>query len=429
MAVIAVALLMILAYVWPALTALAWASLGLLLMLAAIDALQLYRIRDGLFGRRETGEKFSNGDDNPVEIFLESRYPIPLFVEVIDELPFQFQRRDLIFKLQLPSGGHYKLRYHLRPLKRGEYEFGAINVFAMSSLQLLKRRYRFEAGQHVAVYPSFLQMRHYELLAATNQMRHAGLTKIRRIGHNREFEQIEEYVAGDDIRKVNWKATARRNQLMVNHYQDEQSQSVYCLLDKGRVMQMPFNGLSLLDYAINATLVISNIVWHKNDRPGLLSFQHRPSSLVPASSRSRQLHLIMEQLYRQKTHYHESDFERLYSFVMRKINHRSLLLLFTNFESVHSMRRQLPYLKLLSRQHLLVCIFFENTEIADTLKSPAGDLEEIYQKGIAEQLLYEKQLIVKELKMHGIQSVLSKPEELSVGVINKYLELKARGLA
>jgi uncharacterized protein (DUF58 family) len=239
---------------------------------------------------------------------------------------------------------------------------------------------------------------------------------------------IKEYVGGDDIRTINWKATARKNSLMVNHYQDERSQQVYSLIDKGRVMEMPFNGLSLLDYAINASLVISNIAIKKSDKAGLITFQDKINATVPAGKQSRQMSLILETLYNQKTSYRETDFSVLFSHIRRKVTQRSLLLLFTNFESLYGLQRQLPFLKRLADQHLLVVIFFENTEVNSLLHRPARDLKQVYQKAVAEKFNYDKKVIVKELARNGIQALLTAPEHLTVNTINKYLELKARGM-
>jgi uncharacterized protein (DUF58 family) len=215
---------------------------------------------------------------------------------------------------------------------------------------------------------------------------------------------------------------------MVNHYQDERSQQVYSLIDKGRVMQMPFNGMSLLDYAINASLVISNIAVRKSDKAGLITFQDKIGTMLPASKRNRQMMQIMEVLYNQKTAYRESDFSVLYTHIRRKVTQRSLLLLFTNFESIYGLHRQLPYIKRLSHQHLIVVIFFENTEVAKLIDQHATNLKEVYYKAVAEKFSYEKKLIVKELAKHGIQALLTTPEKLTVDTINKYLELKARGM-
>jgi uncharacterized protein (DUF58 family) len=392
------------------------------------DAILLYRTRKGFDGKRIAPDKLSNGDENEIRLEVQNYYSFKVFVRVIDEIPHQFQRRDLNFYITLPPGESQTIRYQLRPVKRGEYSFGAMNVFVLSSLGLLSRRFRFSQDKLVPVYPSYLQMRKYELMAISNRLTEAGIKKIRRIGQNTEFELIKEYVAGDDYRTINWKATARKTHLMVNHYQDERSQQVYSLIDKGRVMQMPFEGMSLLDYAINASLVISNIAIRKSDKAGLLTFQDKIGSMVPASRSNDQMSRILEVLYNQKTGYRETDFSSVYSFVRRKISQRSLLLIFTNFESIHSLQRQLPFFINLAKQHLVVVIFFENTEVYKLINEPAPTTREIYQKAIAEKFVYERKLIVKELLKHGVHSILTTPQNLTVNTINKYLELKARGL-
>jgi uncharacterized protein (DUF58 family) len=277
-------------------------------------------------------------------------------------------------------------------------------------------------------YPSFLQLRKYMLMAFTNRLSEYGLKKIRRIGHTMEFEQIKDYVSGDDIRNINWKATAKRNQLMVNQFQDEKSQPVYSVIDKGRVMRMPFEGLSLLDYAINATLVISNIALMKQDKAGMFSFSRNVSNKVIAQRRPSQMNTILETLYNLDTDYAESDFSRLYIDIKRSINQRSLLLLYTNFVTLDALHRQLGYLKALAKNHLLVVIFFKNTELDKITTKKAENTFEIFEKTIAEKFIYEKKLIVNELQKHSIYSILTTPQNLTVDTINKYLEIKARGL-
>jgi len=402
----------------------------LLFLVGAVitDLILLFRVKRGMRGERILADKLSNGDENEISIYLESFYTFVISLRVFDEIPHQFQRRDLEFNLKLAPGDNKVIKYTLRPIKRGEYSFGAVNALASTSLNLVSRRFRFSADKLVPVYPSYIQMRKYELLAISQRLTNTGIKKIRRIGHNQEFELIKEYVSGDDFRTVNWKATARKSRLMVNQYQDERSQQVYSLIDKGRVMQMPFQGLSLLDYAINATLVISNIAIKKSDKAGLITFQDKIGNMLPAARLNNQMSTIQEVLYNQKTAYLETDFSVLYTTIRRTISQRSLLLLFTNFESIHSLHRQLPYLLNLSKSHLLVVIFFENTELRLLTDKPADGLKEIYYKAIAERFSYEKKMITKELQKHGIQSILTSPEKLTVNTINKYLELKARNL-
>ena len=412
--------------------------LGVFGVLVLLDAVLLYApAKDRaapVFGRRVLSDKLANGSENPISIYLENRYRFPIQTETIDEVPHQFQRRDVLFKVAIQPGETQIINYQLRPVKRGEYEFGALNIYAASPLGLVRRRFRYDERRVVPVYPSFLQMRQYELLAIHNRLTEVGVKRIRRVGHSLEFEQIRPYVPGDDPRSINWQATARRagtgaaDALVVNHFQDERAQQVYCLIDKGRVMRMPFDGLSLLDYAINATLVVSNIALLKHDKAGLLTFSNRPGAVLAADRRPGHLLKLLEILYRQRTKYLETDFELLYAMVRARVKQRSLLLLFTNFETLHGMQRQLPYLRRLAKDHLLLVVFFENTELREFLNAPAASTEDVYNQTIAEKFAQEKRQIVLELQRYGIYSLLTAPKDLTVNTINKYLEFKARGL-
>jgi len=393
-----------------------------------VDIILLFASKGKISGERVLPDKLSNGDANPIKIRVINSYLFPVRTKIIDEVPFQFQKRDFGIDTNIPKGESKFFNYELRPTERGVYSFGSLNVFASSQLGLFARRFNFDKSQEVPVYPSFLQLRKYDLMAFTNRLFEYGLKKIRRIGHTMEFEQIKDYVMGDDIRNINWKATAKKNHLMVNQYQDEKSQPVYSVIDKGRVMKMPFDELSLLDYAINATLVISNIALKKQDKAGMFSFSNTIDNRVVAERRSSQMNLILETLYNLKTDFVESDFSRLYVEVKRNLNHRSLLLLYTNFETLDALHRQLPYLQAISKQHLLVVIFFENTELTEFTQQKAETTHQIFEQTIAEKFVYEKKLIVNELRKYGIQTILTKPENLTVNTINKYLEIKARGL-
>ncbi|RKR85628.1 uncharacterized protein (DUF58 family) [Mucilaginibacter gracilis] len=397
-----------------------------LIVLLIIDLWMLYGTSNGIFAKRHAPERLSNGDDNEIGIYIENFYNFKVSTGIIDEIPHQFQKRDVLFQTTLTSHQHKLLNYVLRPTKRGEYEFGYVRVYVQAPLGLVNRRFNFEQGQTLAVYPSFLQMRKYELMAISNRLNEYGIKKIRRLGNSMEFEQIKNYVAGDDFRTLNWKASARRGELMVNNYTDEKSQHVYCVIDKSRTMKMPFEGLSLLDYAINASLVLSSVALIKQDKAGLITASDQKGAVIPADRRPTQLNKIMEVLYKEKTRYMETNMELLYTTIRNTLKQRSLVVFFTNFESMSALQRQLPFLQRIAKFHLLVLVFFENTELKKISEQPACNVEGIYIKTIAEKFAYEKKLIVKELARHGIQSILSAPQNLTVNTINRYLELKAR---
>ena len=419
--------LFILAYIYSGLLSIVSALFFVAIGLVIIDLILLFK-QKGISASRVLPEKLSNGDDNPIEITLQNNYNFTADLLLIDEMPFQYQKRDFEIITQLNKHEQKKITYTLRPLERGEYYFGNLNVYSNSPIGLVTRRYQFAKDAMVPNYPSFLQLRKYMLLAFSNKLFEYGLKKIRRIGNTMEFEQIKDYVSGDDIRNINWKATAKRNQLMVNQFQDERSQPIYSVIDKGRAMKMPFEGLSLLDYAINATLVISNVALKKQDKAGMFTFSRKVENKVVAERRPSQMNKILETLYNVNTDFSESDFSRLYIDVKRSLTQRGLLLLYTNFETLDALHRQLPYLQAIAKNHLLVVIFFENTELQKLTNVEAHNTFEIFQKTIAEKFMYEKKLIVNELQKYGIQSILTSPENLTINTINKYLEIKARGL-
>jgi len=400
----------------------------LYLLVTVIDIFVLYYSKNGIETVRELPDRLSNGDENIIRISLKNNYSVPVFLEIIDEIPFQFQKRDFLIQLRLGENEKKVIEYSLRPTERGEYFFGKLNVYVKSSIRLVSKRYISAENSYIATYPSFIQLRKYDMMAFSNQMLGYGLKRIRRIGQTMEFEQIKEYVQGDDMRIINWKATSKKNALMVNQYQDEKSQPVYQVIDTGRSMQMPFLGLSLLDYAINSTLAFSNIVLKKYDKAGMFTFSKKTGNYVAADRRAGQMHKLMESLYRIETDFLESDFSRLYVDMKQTVTQRSLVMLYTNFETMDALRRQLTYLKGIARNHLLIVVFFDNTELNRLITKHAKNVQEVYDKAIAEKLAFEKRLIVQELKQHGIQSILTQPENLTMDTINKYLELKARGM-
>ncbi|MCX6180478.1 MAG: DUF58 domain-containing protein [Bacteroidetes bacterium] len=373
-------------------------------------------------------EYFSLADENAVTLVVHNRFSFALRMEVYDEIPEQFQERNFKTALKVSSGKSKEIAYKLRPVLRGAYHFGKVNVFVSSGIGLLQYRLQRANEVTVKVYPSILQMRKYELMLSNKTATAYGVRKLRRLGHSYEFEKIKNYVDGDDIRSINWKATCRKDNLMVNQYEDEKSQSVYCVIDKSRSMMLPFDGLSLLDYSINTSLALSNMVLKKDDRMGLITFSNKTETVLKADSKTKQLGLILENLYKEKENHLEANYEHLFLTLNNVVKNRSLIFLFANFESLHAIKRVLGLLRKINQRHLLVLMIFENTEIESYSKQPAESMEDIYLTTIAEKFIHDKYRILQELKNYGIQVVVNKPNDLSVNAINKYMQLKSRGL-
>ncbi|HTJ50637.1 MAG TPA: DUF58 domain-containing protein [Cyclobacteriaceae bacterium] len=419
---------MILSYPFPFLLPYAKTGCILFFVIIAIDFLLLFNKTISIEIKRKAPSVLSLGDINTITLVLLNRSGLKLSTELIDELPEQLQTRDFIRKIELIPNIINEQIYSIQPLTRGEYIFGHVHLFVSSAVGLISRRISNDQNLALPVYPSIIQMKKYEIKTFARTATEYGVKKVRRIGHSYEFEHIKQYLRGDDYRSINWKATSRRGHLMVNQYEDEKSQQVYCIIDKSRVMHMPFNGLSLFDYAVNASLVISNIVLGKQDKAGLITFAEAPKALVKAERGKFQLKKIIETLYREKEGAVEANYESMYMTVRKFVNGRCLLFLYTNFESIYALHRVLPQLRKLNDQHLLVVIFFENTEITTHTSANVETIEDIYTQATAEHYALTKIQLTQELKQFGIMSILTKPEHLTVSTINKYLELKSRGM-
>lgn len=390
----------------------------------AIQSLISPRIRS----KRLLPKVLSLHDPNRVRIWIKNESPIMVSFKVVDELPKQLQERDFQYFITVLGNSERELPYHIRPHMRGAYHFGKVHLYMRTFLRFASLRKTMELQENIKVFPSILQMKKLELMAFSSLRLNYGVSRIRRLGHSYEFETIKNYVPGDDPRSINWRASSRKAELMVNQYEDEHSQNIYMLIDKSRSMLMPFDQLSLLDYSINSSLAISNVVIKKKDKAGLITFSDKMETFLKASNQAVQRNKILNALYNEKEGDKESNYPLLYQNIKKFVTQRSLFFLFSNFESYPAAERVMPLLRKLNRAHVLVVVFFENTGVKDISQQNCVNIFDIYKQTIARKLLYEKERIMHEMRMHGIQVLFTKPEDLSVNTLNKYLELKSRGM-
>jgi len=422
-ALAAIAFIMALGYKWHNLFTMGQVMLALLVVLVVVDTVVLWRKR-GISASRQCDSRMSNGDENEVTISISSTYPFASQLEVIDEVPVQMQQRDVCYRCRIDSHDEQQINYTLRPTHRGNYDFGRIRVFARTALGLVMRRFTCGEPQTVRVYPSYMMLNQYELLAINNNLTQMGIKRIRRVGNNTDFEQIKDYVQGDEYRTINWKATARRAQLMVNVYQEEKSQQMFCIIDTGRLMQHVVDGLTLLDHAVNASLVLSYVATHRQDKAGLVTFDGEVRSFVQANSHSGHIQTVLETLYAVEASHQDSDFENLCQTVNRLIGKRSLLVLFTQLDNMTAVKRKLPYLTQLSRHHRLLVVFFNDSDVDAYLQEKPKTSLDYYTRVVAQKNVADRRHIVATLKQHGILTLLTTPQQLSINVINSYLDIR-----
>ncbi len=406
-------------------------GVGMLLLVvvaAVVEFIVISRVGRRLYAARSFEDRLSLGDDNLVLVAVENASSLHLKLQLLDELPIQLQEREFGTHFSLSAGKSRQLTYHIHPVQRGVYRFGELLLFVSTRLQFVQRRFAFgQAETTAAVYPSIIQMKHQALRVRQLMRRDGSNMRQRRFGRSYEFDQIKNYVPGDDYRQLNWKATARANDLMLNTYEEERSQQIVALLDSSRTMLSPFAGLSLLDYAINSTLALLNVALIRGDRVGLLGFDRKVHTRVPTAARPEHLRRIMEVLYHQEPTDYEPDYGALYQYVRREVRGRSLLMLYTNFDTLVSLDRNLPVLRQLARMHVLVVVMFVNEKITEELYRDPQTLNDAYLNTIAAEFEATQARIASTLRQNGILVMRTTPQDLTANAVTQYLEIKKGG--
>lgn len=420
----AVVTLFVAGYVATWLYVLALMAFGIWMVLSVWDLCRLYVVRSSeMKAERLCADRFSNGDANEVTLTLVSPYGFRTYVEVIDEVPVEFEMRDFALHCSLDAHEEHTMVYSLTPRQRGLYRFGRVNAFFSTRLRLVQRRFQRIEQFEVKVYPSFAKLSLYSLIC-NHQLDQMGVKRIRRVGADTDFEQIKDYFEGDEYRHINWKASARANTLKVNVYQQDRSMPVYSVVDKGRMMQQSAHGLTFLEHSINAALALSYVAMKKDDQAGLVAFSDTVETFVPAQKQGAQMQKLMEALYNQQTAYGESDYLALSTHFSQRITKRSFVMLFDNFSTLNSFEREAPYLQLIAHHHQLMVIIFRDREMEEFINQHPTNTEVYCQRSSVERYYREKRQIIKQLRLYNILTIYAFPEQLSVSVINRYMQIR-----
>ena len=380
--------------------------------------------------QRITEPKLSLGVDNLVRISFGNASARALTLQVRDEYPYQFRADQAFLRGALPALGTAELRYHVRPLARGDYSFGAVNLRYRSTLGAFIRQARYPGGTAeeaaVRVYPNVLDVRKYDLLARKGLLMELGLRHVRVVGAGSEFERLRDYTPDDEFRRINWKATARRNRPIAVDYETERSQHVVYVLDTGRLMRPPVGEQAKLDYAINAALLSSYVATLRGDQVGLLTFADEVGVyLAPAKGRG-QFYSMLELLYNVRSEPVEADYARALSYLSVKNKRRSLIVIFTDLVTLDAAQPLIAHTARLATRHLPLVVTMHDPNVAALARQPAISAATVYQRAVAEQMVDERRVILDTLNRAGVLTLDVEADKLSIGVINKYLELKSR---
>jgi uncharacterized protein (DUF58 family) len=324
-------------------------------------------------------------------------------------------------------GGESVFIYHVRPPRRGDFAFGDLYLRWDSVLGLLRRQARFPAAGPVKVYPNLVDVRKYDLLLRKNRLWELGLRPTRVLGSGNEFERLRDYQPDDEYRRINWKATARRGKPISAEYQTERSQNLLAVLDVGRMMRSPVGDVAKLDYAVNAVLLLAYVAAQRGDRLGLLTFADRPQSWLAPRGGKGQFYRMLELLYAVQAQPVEPDYRVAFNYLAAKQHKRSLALVFTDLTGSLAADALPAQLGLLRRTHLPLLVTIADPTVNRLARQPVTDSATLYERTVAGQLLDERRLILDRLRRQGVLTLDVAADELSVAVINRYVELKGRG--
>jgi uncharacterized protein (DUF58 family) len=399
-------------------------------------------------------DKLSLGAWNPVCIELLNPTTREQRLEVRDVPPVQFELDPSVplFRVSLAPAARDSVSYRVRPRERGDARFGDLHVRVDGPLGLVRRTWRLrDTAQPVRIYPGLRDLRRYDLLVRRGLDLQAGAQRVRRPGASTEFERVRDYVPDDEFRRINWKATARRGQPMVNQFEAERSQNLVVLLDAGRSMAAladsprPLGeasikgvtaslsesdaapGLTKLDYALNSALVLAYVATIRGDRVALLAYADDVRTFVPPQRGRGALLSTVQALYALRAEPVEPDHARAFEFLAQRNLRRSLVVLFTDLADRESSATVAAHVTQAARHHLVVCVTLGDPNIRRPARQRPSDAAGLYEKMVAQQLLDDRAGVIASLAAHGVLTVDADADTLSPRLIETYLELKQRG--
>lgn len=405
--------------------------------------------------RRIHDQRLSLGANNRVTVQVDYRGARPVRLLARDEFPPQFsasaeqlglahaitpsgdspapaEKRSLLGDgtgfVPIAPGGKARLRYSVRPPRRGDYRFGDLNLRWLGVLGLVVRQASFPAAASVAVYPNLLDIRKYDLLARRGMLQEMGLRRSRRIGAGSDFERLREYQNDDEFRRIDWKATARRGKPTVRQFETERSQNIVAAIDVGRLMSAPVDALEKVDYCVNAALMLSYVAGMRGDRVGLLAFADDVQIWLSPKSGKGQFYRMLAQLYALQSQPVEADYGRAFAYLSVKLKKRSLLVVMSDLAYGIATDSVVAQMAQLRQRHLPLLVTVNDPQLFALAGQTPVDSATTYQRALAEQVLAERALTLDQLRHRGVLTLDVPANQLSISVVNRYLELKSRGV-
>jgi uncharacterized protein (DUF58 family) len=416
----------------PLVAAATWSFIFLLIAALWLAAVTILIIADWTWAgsaspftvTRKHDKRLSLGADNRVELQIVHRSPRRSTIEVRDDPPPEFRSNPPVLAGQLIPGRRWQGDYIVHPHRRGNYQFGDVYLRWHGPLRLVQRQGRLQADSGVKVYPNMLGVRRYDLLLRQNRLQELGLRHARLTGQGTEFERLREYRPDDEYRRINWKATARRLRPITVAYQTERSQNIVVVLDTGRLMQSPVGKMAKLDYAINATLLLTYVAAGIGDKVGLLTFAGDVQDYVAPRQGRRQFYRLLDRLYAVESQPVEPDYGQGLGYLAHRQRRRALIVIFTDIAAGESMNVLVRHVRLLARSNLPLVVTISDPDLLQMAHRYPQDSAQVYERAMAGQLLQQRRMTLERLRRHGVQILDSPANQLTPDVVSRYLDLK-----
>ncbi|MBI1313223.1 DUF58 domain-containing protein [bacterium] len=377
---------------------------------------------------REVSEVLSVGARNPVDLHVRNTANTHVDVDLIDEAPSRGTATELPLTLSLQSGQERTGRYHFEPFRRGRAEFTAVYLRSVSRLGLWTLIERRELPTPVRILPDIRAVYRYELMARRNRLEEMGLKLHRLRGQGSDFERLRDYRREDELRQIDWKATARHQRLISREFNVERNQNVLVAVDCGRSMLNESNSVSYLDRALNASIMLSYIALGQGDNVGFLAFSSQIERSVKPVRGKPAIQTVLQHSFDLEARRDASDYVLAIEQLTRRYRKRSLVILLTHVIDEQHLDAICQPLRAVRSPHLFLCVFLRDLGLTNlATRLPETDLD-AFQTAAAAELLTAIERKTATLRERGILTLSSLPDRLTADVINGYLDVKARHL-
>ncbi|HEU4454967.1 MAG TPA: DUF58 domain-containing protein [Longimicrobium sp.] len=402
-----------------------WLDL-LILALGVIDGLRVPK-DDRLMVDRKWPRRISLGATADVSLTLESTAGRPLRVRVTDDIPPILSREGPEFhEVTVRPGDVERIAYHVRADRRGDDAFGDVHLRVLGPLGLAWRQRRVARVDELRVQPGVREVHQYRLLGLRNRLREAGFRAIRQRGEGGSFESLREYARGDDPRTLDWKATARRGTFIVRQYESERRQNVMIAIDAGRLMTQQVGTRERLDHALTAALLLADVAAVHGDNVGLLVFADRVQQYLPPSKAT--LARLADALGEVHARVVEPNYPAAFTYLAKQLRRRSLLVIFTDIIDASASAALVAHLGRAAERHLPIAVALRNPDLEAAAALPPTDEASVYRRTAAEELLQARQAALTSMQRSGVLVADTRPQDAVPAVVNRYLDVKRRGL-